>query len=146
MGKYTLAGGNVDSSSPGIEFVAAQIAIDRCTNLCPSISAIRCEDMIWTRMGGSATKMGRGQNGDATATCTTRLEGQVKLVSTPCRERTEWCGRGRCRGSYFGLESRSIIDVRIEMSGSSSHQLIIRITILKFAFAFSYPASGQRHE
>ena len=146
MGECTLVSGNMDDSSPGIEFGAAQIAIVQCTNLCPSISTIHCQDVIWTRMGGSATKMGQEQSGDRSATC---LEGQAKLISTPRRERTEWCGCGRlrcCRGSCFGLESRSIIEVRIEMSGSEESQLIIRITILKFAFAFSYPASGQRHE
>ena len=146
-GDSKLVGDNI--SSPGIKCSAAQIDIVLCTNLCPSINAIHCQDVIWTRMGGSATKMGQGQSRDPTATCTKRLDGQAKLVSTPRRERTEWCGRGRlrcCRGSCCGLESRSIEDVRIEMFGSSSPQLIIRITILKFAFAFSYPASGQRHE
>ena len=144
MAKCTLTGGNVDSSLPGIEFGAAQIAIVQCTNLCPSISAIHCQDVIWTSMGGAATKMGQGQSGDRTATCTRRLEGQAKLVSTPCRERTEWCGRGRlrcCRGSCCGLESRSIIHVRIKMFGPAVSKLIMRITMLKFAFAFNYPAS-----
>ena len=59
-------------------------------------------------------------------------------------ERTECCGCGRrrcCRGSSRRLESRSIVDVRIVMFASQESKLIIRITILKFAFAFNYPAS-----
>ena len=146
-GDSKLVGDNI--SSPGIKCSAAQIDIVLCTNLCPSINAIHCQNVIWTRMGGSATTMGQGQSRDPTATCTKRLEGRAKLVSTPRGERTEWFGRGRlrcCRGSSRRLESRSIIEVRIEMFGSFSHQLKIRITILKFAFAFSYSASGQRHE
>ena len=103
------------------------------------------EKEMFTGSAGTTTTTGF----KSTATCTRRLEGRAKLVSTPRGERTEWFGRGRlrcCRGSSRRLESRSIIEVRIEMFGSFSHQLKIRITILKFAFAFSYSASGQRHE
>ena len=155
--------------SPVIEFFATQIELGQCADSSPPFTVVACHHVIWTSMGGSATKMGQGQSRDRTATSTTHLP-QVK-GSSPRRRvvnvRTRRCcalrgasscclGRGPVR-VRFTVRARPALGLELGLPGVSQGHTVKKegletysanrvlgpflIAILKLATAGNNPAA-----